>query len=176
MLFHFTIPKRLSPILILMCLGAVMLTGCRAYQPVVWKYNAPMDEHRGGKVHVVAKCEMPKESVDQIQARVQEEVDKVLESSSHSSNNYLIGIDITRYDRGFTPLRVITFGLFGRIYLDGEVSVSEGSPSEIIGFGTFHKMYGPILPLASIFASMEGSVIPKVGKSVAKAIKQSTEK
>jgi hypothetical protein len=161
---------------IMAALALMLLVGCRATQPVVWKYSAPMDNQREGVVSVVAKCEMPAENVEILRESIQEKVDEVLVNSMRADQGYRIEVAITRYDRGMTPARILSLGIFGRIYLEGEVTVRQGMSPDIIGFGTFQKWFGPMLPLSSMFASMEWTVMPKVGKAVAKAIKKSTEK
>jgi len=161
---------------VIAALALMLLVGCRATQPVVWKYSAPMDNQSEGVVSVVAKCDMPPENVEILRKSIQEKVDDVLVKSTRAGESYQIDIAITRYDRGMTPARILSLGIFGRIYLEGEVTVRQGKSPDVIGFGTFEKWYGPMLPLSSMFASMEWTVMPKVGKSVAKAIKKSTKK
>jgi hypothetical protein len=161
---------------VLLAAALMFLTGCRALQPVVWQYNAPMDARRAGVVNVSAKCEVSADNIELLREAVQSEVDKVLADNGSQRNAYEVDVVITKYDRGTTPLRMLTLGFGGRIYLYGEVTVRERGSPDAIAFGRFEKWYGPILPLASMFASMEWTVIPKTGKAVARAIRKSTEK
>ncbi len=157
-------------------LTAMLLMGCRATQPVVWDYHAPMVPQRGGRVSVSATCDMPDDQLKFLRQDVQYYVSRVLKGKSTDPSAYQVDVVITRYEPGSTGARLLTFGMLGRIHLEGTVLVRTTSPPEDIGRGHFEKWYGTIMPFANLFASMERTVTPKVGLAVSRAIEKSVEK
>jgi len=152
------------------------MVGCRGSQPVVWKYHAPLDAERGGMVSVEATCEIPEKSLSFLRQDIQHYVSRTLVGNTMDSSAYRVDVVITRYDEGSMAARLMSFGMVGRIYLEGTVTVKEGSSRESISEGFFEKWYGTIMPFANIFASMERTITPKVGLAVARALEKSTEK
>lgn len=154
----------------------LLLVGCRGSQPVVWKYHAPLQAERGGKVSVVATCAIPEKSLSFLRQDIQHYVSRTLVGTTLDPSAYHVDVVITRYDEGSMAARLMTFGLVGRIYLEGTVTVKQGRSPESISEGFFEKWYGTIMPFANLFASMERTVTPKVGLAVARALEKSTEK
>ena len=157
-------------------MAAMLMTGCRAAQPVVWDYHAPMVPQRGGKVSVSASCEMPDDQLKFLRQDVQHYVSRVLMGKTDDPSAYEVDVVITRYEPGSMGARLLTFGMLGRIHLEGTVTVREGKPPDDIGQGQFHKWYGTLMPFANLFASMERTVTPKVGLAVSRAIEKSVGK
>ena len=154
----------------------LVLTGCRAAQPVVCKYHGPLKEERGGRVTVEATCAIPEKSLSFLRQDIQEYVSRTLIGETMDPSAYRVDVVITRYDEGNMAFRLLTFGMAGRIRLEGSVYVREGNPPENIGEGYFDKWFGTIMPFPNLFASMERTLTPKVGLAVSRALKKSTKK
>jgi hypothetical protein len=154
----------------------LLLLGCRAMQPVVWKYHAPLDASRGALVEVTARCAVPPEHLALLRQSIQPRVSEVLYGRIDDPSAYRVEVEITRYDRGDKLTRVFSLGLAGRMRLEGTVRVRAVNPPEALAEGRFEKWHGTLLPFANILATMERSVVPKVGSAVARALKQSVRK
>jgi len=160
----------------MLLVASMLLVGCRATQPVVWEYHSPLQKDKGAKVTVSATCPMPEESLTFLREDIQHYVSRVLTGSTDDPSAYTVDVVITRYEEGNVFARLLTFGMVGRIYLEGTVVVREGRPLEDIGRGFFEKWYGTILPISNLISSMDRSVIPKVGLAVSRALEKSTKK
>lgn len=157
-------------------MAAMLLVGCRATQPVVWEYHAPLVPERGASVAVRSTCPVPADQLAFLQQDVQHYVSRVLKGRTDDPSAYRVEVVITRYDEGNMALRLLTFGLTGRIYLEGTVEVREAKATDTLGRAWFEKWYGALMPVANLFASMERTVTPKVGLAVARALEKSVEK
>ena len=146
-----------------------LIAGCGT-QPITWTKNAPLDLTRGGKVAVNSACSVPQVHLDYLQTDIQKNVGKVLAGDPDSPDAYSINVTITKYDEGSAFARFMLIGL-GQIYLYGTVEVNEGNPPVAVRQGDFKKNIC-IGGIAGASVSMDKSVLPTVGPSIAEAIKK----
>jgi len=148
-----------------------VFTGCVGQQAVKWNtLNANIDTTQHAVVTIKTTCEVPPDSVSYLQADIQKQVDKVLTGSPKSPNPYNIEVTITRYDEGNAFARSMLIGM-GQMYLDGTVDVKFGTPPNCVRQGEFKKNFcvGGMIGGA---ATMQGSMLSRVGKDVADALKE----
>ena len=156
------------------CIGLVFMaslfTGCLATQPVTWTKTAPMDLSKGGKVSVTAACDIPASDMSYLQTNIQTKVRDVLAGNPDLPDAYKIEVSITKYDQGNAFARFMLIGL-GQMYLDGTVEIKQGEPPVVVRQGDFKKNYcvGGIIGGS---ATMQQTVLPKVGQAIADAIKK----
>jgi len=148
--------------------AVVMVTGC-ATQPVEWKPGAgPIDSGKGAQVTVSAKCEMPNADLDFLQDDITKRVRDVLRGNNTAPDAYQVVVAITRYDKGNAFARFMLIGL-GQMYLYGTVEVKQGDPPVVIRSGEFKKNYC-VGGLAGGMATMQKTMLPKVGEAIAEGL------
>lgn len=152
-----------------LCLAS-LFTGCMATQPVTWNKNGPMDLSKGGRVVVAAACDVPPSDLAFLQSDVQQQVSKILPGSPDAADAYRVNLKITRYDPGNAFARFMLIGL-GQMYLDGSVEVSGGESGAVVREGGFRKNYC-VGGMVGGMASMQKDVLPKVGPTIAAALKE----
>lgn len=157
-------------IFIFLSAAVFMLSGC-AGQPVVWNKAGGLDLTKGGKVSVKAapSCSVPPESLVVLQGDIQSNVSSVFTGDREAQDAYSVEVTITEYDEGNAFARFMLIGL-GQMYLYGDVVIMQGLPPVVVREGGFKKNFcaGGLIGAA---ATMQKDVLPKVGKSIAEAIK-----